>query len=121
MYIVACPAAPAFFLMYMKPVKIDVPVPEVCYVPRLFSGYETFLVAEETEAVFAPLIFSIKRVRKRQSKNEGIVRAVGIVTGCTIALYDRAVEKPSLFPYFFVVMAAVAEDVNFIDEEIFFL
>jgi hypothetical protein len=116
-----CPAAPALFLMHMKPVKIDVSVPEVCYVPRLFSSNESFLVAEETEAVFPLFILRIKLVRKGQSENKGIVRAVGIVTGCTIALHYRAVEKPSLFPYFFLFVAVVTEAVNFIDEEIFFL
>ena len=75
-------------------------------------------MAEETEAVFALFVFSIKFMREWQSENKGVIRSVRIMTGSTVSLNHRAVLKPSLLPYIIFFMALVADGISLINKKV---
>jgi hypothetical protein len=117
-YIVACAAVPSFFLIYVKCMKIFLPVPERCYSSGFFDCDKGFLMTEEAEAVFPFRVRGIKLVRESQSEYKGIIRPMRTMTGCAVTLSYRSMLKAPIFPYAFILMAFIAESVNFIDQKI---
>jgi len=74
-------------------------------------------VAEKAKIVYPFFILSIKLTRERQSENEGVIRAMGVVTGDAVALCYRTMQKPSLFPLTAFLMTAVAECIDTVKQE----
>ena len=100
-------AGPPLFLVNMQHMKVFLSVSEIRYILRYFSRNHRFFVAEETEVVLPFFIGRIKTVWEGKPENVGVVRAVRIVARNTIALNNRTVLKPPLFPYAIFLMAAV--------------
>ena len=96
--IVAGAAGSPLLVINVQLVEINVTVPEISYCVRLFFCNQRLLVTVKTKVVFALLVLGIELMRERETENERVIRAVRIMTGAAVALYDRAVLETPLFP-----------------------
>ncbi len=57
-------------------------------------------------------------MREREPQNERVVRAVRVMTGAAVALYDRAMLETPLLPYLFILVALETKIINLILQQI---
>ncbi len=76
-------------------------------------------MTEKAEVVFVLLIFRIKAMGKGQPEYKGIVRAVRIMAGSTVALNYRPVLKPPFLPDPVFLMTAVTQIIDPVLQKIF--
>jgi hypothetical protein len=105
--------SPLLGVVHMEIMEVLLPVPEICCRRRTLFEYEILIVTLEAKGVTFHLKWGVERRGECLFQHPPFIRAVGIVTGRTITIQNRAVMFGIPLQIFFHILNVACGGLSF--------